>query len=280
MKYLIIIFSSVLIAGCGTYTPIPNLGGGKRFAVEQLLISSTIRNVISDIPLDDLKDKKIFLEVAVIQDEGGGYINGGRPTLSNQLDLRRQNAKSTSSNEVVNLSQNGINTGYQSQDRNYVKDFTFNSSDSKHVSNVLTSYLMRNNIMINPNPDSEGESEFILEIIVDVLGTWVSKTDWFIKNSENIKAIVSAEYVITPLNNKSISRKSGRITYEGEYFENYVGWIGPYEKDIIIKKSDIGNYFPKFSIGSENVDNVKRKKPAELVNPEPNQTIQINPKMR
>jgi hypothetical protein len=139
---------------------------------------------------------------------------------------------------------------------------------------------MRNNIMINPNPESEGDSDYILEIIVDVLGTWVTKTDWLVKNSENIKAIISAEYVITSLNDKSIPRKIGRITYEGEYFENYIGWIGPYEKDIKINKSDIGKHFPTLNVGSENIDNIKRKKPIEFINQESNQGIPINPKMR
>ena len=139
---------------------------------------------------------------------------------------------------------------------------------------------MRNNVMINPNPDSEGEADFIVEVIVDVLGTWVSKTDWLLKNSENIKAIVSAEYVITPLTPDSAIRKVGRITFEAQYEEDYIGWIGPIDQKIKITKSDIGKYFPGFSEISSQSNNIKRKKPNEPANQEPNPVIQINPKSR
>jgi hypothetical protein len=282
MKNLKIIVGTLIItlSGCGTYSPIPMHGGGKRFAVEQLLISTAIRNVVYEIPVDEIKNKKIFLETSVIQDEGGGYTNGGRAYLSNQLDYRRQTTNTSADGNLTSLTQKGVNFLSQSQDRSYIKDFTFNSSDSRHLNSVLSSYLMRNNVMINPNPESEGDADYILEVIVDVLGAWSSKTDWFIKNGENLKAIVSAEFVITPLKEGEVVRKIGRISYQAEYSEKYIAWMGPVETSIKVTKSDVGIHFPQLHDGSSQSDNVRRKKPAEPVGQEINQTIQINPKLR
>lgn len=71
----------VMLVGCGTLTGIPSHGGGKRFAVEQQLVSTTIRGAIKQIDLSALRDKTVFIQLAAINDQGGGNIAGGRGAL-------------------------------------------------------------------------------------------------------------------------------------------------------------------------------------------------------
>ena len=73
--------SMVFTTGCGTLTGIPGHGGGKRFAVEQRLVSATIRAALKDIDVSELKGKKVAIVFDLISDEGGGDMVGGRASL-------------------------------------------------------------------------------------------------------------------------------------------------------------------------------------------------------
>ena len=62
MRFLVVILIGLSLSSCGTFTPIPSHGGGKRFAMEQVLVSASIRKVISEIPIEQLRDKKVLFE--------------------------------------------------------------------------------------------------------------------------------------------------------------------------------------------------------------------------
>lgn len=78
-----IIFSS----GCSTLTGIPSHGGGKRFAIEQRLVSASIRSTLKDIDVSALKGKKVAIVFDLVSDEGGGNITGGRLNILAGLPL-------------------------------------------------------------------------------------------------------------------------------------------------------------------------------------------------
>lgn len=275
LLYTFTLLSFLLTTGCGTFSPIPAHGGGKRFSLEQTLISSAMRNAISGIPLEMLSNKRAFLEVSVISDEGGGFIAGGRPQISSILGLQRNGASGDTS-----LGRSWIlGVNHSKPDSSYVKDLNFNSSDARQFSNLLSSYLSRNNVMINPDPDSDGDADYFLEIFVDVLGIWRSRTDWVVSNSERLAALISLEYVITSLTGEAGDRIVGRVSYEARYRENYVGWVGPTSSDITVEKKDLGDLLPEFRSTSDSASNLKRKK-IEFKPPETQQPIQINPRAR
>ena len=261
------------LSACGTYTPLPSHGGGKRFALEQTLISAAMRKVITEIPLSNIKNKSIVYEVTIINDEGGGAIYGGRPYLTDIASSQRTVASGT----VV--SSYGFSLGRA--DSVYSKDMTFNNSDGKQFSNLLATYLVRNNVLLNPNPDAEIEPDYFLEVIVDVLGTWRKRTDWLIQNKESLMAVVAIEYVITPTNNSLENKVVGRISYEAEYTEKYIGWIGPTEEEVTLKKSKYADVISSFGTGSSDVTNLKRLNGANLYQkPEINQPIQLPPRTK
>jgi hypothetical protein len=267
LKYCL--FALVLtLSACGTYTPIPSHGGGKRFALEQTLISAAMRKVISEIPINNIKNKSILYEVTIINDEGGGSIYGGRPYLTDVASSQR-----TISSGAV-LSSYGFSLGRT--DSVYSKDMTFNNSDGKQFSNLLATYLVRNNVLLNPNPESEIEPDYFLEVIVDVLGTWRKRTDWLIQNKESLMAVVAIEYVITSTNNASEKKVVGRLSYEAEYIEKYIGWIGPTEEEVTLRKSKYADVISSFGTGSSDVTNLKRLNGSNLYQkPEVNQPIQL-----
>ena len=72
---------SLFLSGCGTLTGIPSHGGGKRFAIEQKLVSASIRNTLRSIDVSPLRGRKVALIFDLISDEGGGNLSGGRLSL-------------------------------------------------------------------------------------------------------------------------------------------------------------------------------------------------------
>ena len=80
-RAFVIIFLSAAVSACGTLTGIPSHGGGKRFAVEQQLISTSIRGAIKQIDLSDVRGKTVFIQMTSVNDQGGGNISGGRASM-------------------------------------------------------------------------------------------------------------------------------------------------------------------------------------------------------
>lgn len=280
MKKISIIFCLLsALNGCGTFTPIPSHGGGKRFAMEQVLVSASIRKVISEIPIEKLRNKKVLFETAIVHDEGGGALSGGRPYLTELLNLQKQQTITSTNGEISNTTQRSLGISSSRGDTLYAKDFSFNNSDGKQFSNLLASALVRQNVMLNPNGESEGDADYFLEVIVDVLGTWRSRTDWVFSNSEQLKAIVSVEYVITPMKDDGEKRTVGRIGYEANYTENFYGWMGPASTEIILRKTDVAGIIPSFGEGNNMFTNLKRGKPIEYAKPDTAQPIQVNPQL-
>jgi len=273
-------FLCLSLVGCGTVTPIPAHGGGKRFAVEQMLVSASMRKAVSEIPSEPLRDRKVVFETSIVYDEGAGALNGGRPFVGELLNLQNQSTRNSVSGDLTRSRQAGVGLVTGRSDTAFVKDASFNNSDAKQFSNLLVSWLARQNVMINPNPDTEVEADYFLEVIVDVLGTWRSRTDWLVTNSEQLKAIVALEYTITPLRGHNERRLSGRIAYEASYLENYFGWLGPTETRITLTRSALGDLLPAFGPGSDRFSNLRRTRPAEFQQPDAMPPIQISPKSK
>ena len=259
---------AALASGCGTFTALPAHGGGKRFAIEQALVSAAAKRVIADLPLERLRDRKVLLETTIINDEGGGATNGGRPYLGELLNHTVQGVRAV--------------VGFQAarNDTSYLKDPSFNNTDGRQFANLLASALVRQNVMLNPNVDTEGEPDYFVEVIVDVLGTWRSRTDWLVTNTERLQAIVSVEYAVTPMKAGGEPRLVGKVGYEAEYRERYVGWVGPTDAGIELRRSALTDMMPTLGQGSASATNLQRQRPVEFAQPQAPQPIQVNPKLK
>jgi len=248
MKHLILISFLLLLQGCGSLVPLPVHGGGKRFAVEQQLLSAASKKSIADFPIQTLAGKKGYINFSIIHDEGGGSFNGGRPFAAEILNLSKITNKSNQATtyestqiDKSRTSQLGINSNRENGQ--YIKDSNINSSDGKHFINLFNSYLLRNNVFKMLDGDDPNDADFSLEIIVDVFGTIWRRSDWGVKNSESLEAAVSFEYVISPIKKDSrVPAHVGHSSYQATYKENYFFWMGPSSVTTEIKKSKYGNF--------------------------------------
>lgn len=245
MRIILTLLLVALLQGCGSFTPMPSHGGGKRFAIEQQLVSAVAKRAISDLPIEDLRGLKGYVNIAIIFDEGGGLVNGGRLSTSDVLSASTRAARSYLGGDAIDsLTTNKtaeLSFNTNKAPTNYTKDLSFNSSDGRHFTNLTYSFLMRNNVIKDPNPETDGSADFIMEITVDTLGTIWKRTDWGVVNSDSLTAVVSYEYMIIPLKDelKKIS-KVGSISYEAKYQDSYIFWIGPTKSETSIQKSNFG----------------------------------------
>ena len=81
-KHLCVVTLAASITACGTLTGIPSHGGGKRFAIEQELVSGTARAAAKGFDVSKLKGRRAAIYLTSIGDVGTGNILGGRWSLS------------------------------------------------------------------------------------------------------------------------------------------------------------------------------------------------------
>lgn len=271
---IISLLSLVTLTGCGTTTPIPAQGGGKRFAMEQAMISASARKSISDIPLEKLRGKSVVLEVSVIQDEGGGAITmGGRPYAAGILTGQQDQAV----NIGVKANTSSVGGRVGQGEPSYFKDITYNGSDSKQFTNLLVSAMLRQNILVNPTQESKKKPDYILEVLVDIFGIWRSRTDWLVYNAETLTATTSLEYVVTPLENDKEERLVSRVGYDATFRENYTFWVGPYETEMTVKPSKFSEIIGTLGTGGGGFDNLRSGNISEFSKPDGPTPIILNP---
>lgn len=282
LSLMALIFVYISLSGCGTTTPIPAQGGGKRFAVEQALISASARKALNEVPLEKIIGKTISLEVAVIQDEGGGALTiGGRPyaagVLASQFDRIKSYVNNAGNTTTTNTSNSAAGFKNLQTEPTYFKDITYNSSDSRQFNNLVTSMLLRKNVKINPDQESGLKPDYMLEILVDVFGIWRSRTDWLIYNAETLVATTSFEYVLTPLKNADEQRIVGRLGFDATYNEKYAFWVGPYETNIEVVPSSFSKIIGSFGEGVGGYSNLVSGSSSEFMGPQKPAPIILNP---
>lgn len=115
------------LTACGTMTGIPSHGGGKRFAVEQRLVAASVRSTLMQIDVSPLKGKKVAIMFEMMQDEGGGTLNGGRLNLFTALTsgyVQSPIQSTTSQFQVFNLNENGTSQQTQNSSGRVVQNAT------------------------------------------------------------------------------------------------------------------------------------------------------------
>jgi len=255
--YLLIGISTFSLSGCGSFTGLPSHGGGKRFAIEQELVSGTARAAIKSIDLSIIKDKKVALSIVGMGDEGSGTLAGGRASISAYLRGQHINTPNISYPTTTNNTVTGtttttttstlnsaeetsggghdasINIGFNGIP-NFINASVLNPKDALFLSSIIQEYITLNGAYLTPIEDAE----YLIYVNVDVFGTIRSRTDWLLKNSESLKAKTAIEVGILNLATRKLAVKPQVSSYEAEYNENYVLWMGPISIDKTIKESD------------------------------------------
>lgn len=242
LRWLCLSLALTILAGCGTWTPLPSHGGGRRFAVEQALVSAAARSAVSQLPLQDLRGQSVNVEVHIIHDEGSGFITGGRPLASDFMSGSASIAQATARGSRTTSLTSGLSTTIRGNE--YQNNLYISTSDRAFLLSIIQSIFRRNNINIandreETSPGSNPPTaNILLEIIVDVFGINRSRSDFIITNAENLEAVTSLEYTISELRLGG-ARRSGRTSAQATYRENYVLWSGPVTSNISVTRADL-----------------------------------------
>ncbi|MBR0128686.1 MAG: adhesin [Neisseriaceae bacterium] len=251
-------------------TGIPAHGGGKRFAVEQELISASSRAAVKNIDLSALHGKKVAVFVSIIGDQGSGIMTGGRYSIDALIRGEYQNLPksitnytyptyetnaltdtdglkgTTNSTSVLNapsLSVNrneGQNTragfGINANGLGDYKNETLiqNPQDGAFFSRLIQTVLFLKGIQIVPSEYADID----LFVNVDVFGTIRSRTEYHLYNAESLKSQTKIEYFAIDKQSRQVIVKPTVSAFESQYQEKYILWTGPFKTVKTVKSAD------------------------------------------
>ncbi len=257
------------LPGCGTFTGIPTHGGGKRFAVEQELIAASSRAVAKAIDVSPLVGKKCSLNVITIGDEGSGNLVGGRysweaairgdyvntPTTRSSFDFPVIPTTATTTTNTgftsTTIAQNAINAPSRSRTRtegadarmgggvgyqgppSYQQEAFINPRDAIFLQGVINEAFALRGVFIVP-PERADVDVFIT---VDIFGTHRSRTEMHLYNRESLIAKTAVEVTAFDRESRRVILPPVTASYEAEYAEEYVLWMGPFRKSKGVRRS-------------------------------------------
>lgn len=261
MKLPFLLLTTTLsLTACGTLTGIPSHGGGKRFAIEQELVSASSRATVKDMDLSALKGKKVALHISTIGHEGSGTMLGGRysidalirgeytnlpttrtahtyPTYQTLAETQSDGLKGiTQSQSVLNAPSYSIadNSGHGERGNiglsvngmgDYRNETMFaNPEDGSFLSNLIHTMFFLRGIQVVPTQHADTH----VFVNVDVFGTIRSRTEAHIYNAETLKAQTKLEYFAIDKAQNSLLIRPQTSSYEATYKEKYAFWTGPY----------------------------------------------------
>lgn len=280
--FVITLAAAFTLSGCGTLTGIPSHGGGKRFAVEQEMISAASRAAAKDLDLSALAGRKVALFVTVIGDEGSGTLMGGRYTLdalvrgdyinspttttTSQYPVvpttaitesggttttttaqSALNAPSQSESETRGHNKTsgvGIRAGGQGEYRN--ETLTTNPRDVTFLTNLLqTVFFLRGIEVVAP-----AQADTDVFVTVDVFGTIRSRTEWAVSNQERLIAMTKLETFAVDRKTRDLVMPPRSSSFEARYEEQFAMWIGPFKTSktvgtsapLLVDFSDVQKY--------------------------------------
>ena len=262
--------SLLSLTACGTLTGISAHGGGKRFAVEQELISASSRTAVKNLNVDALRGKKVAVFISMMGDQGSGSISGGRYSLDALIRGEYQNLPksitqytyptyettaqtdtdgltgTTTSTSVLNAPSTSINRNEGQNFRGGIdlninglgdyKNETLiqNPQDAAFFSRLIQTVLFLKGISVVPAEYADVH----LFVNVDVFGTIRSRTEYHLYNEESLKSQTKIEYFAIDRNTQKVIIKPTVSAFESQYKENYVLWTGPFKTVKTVKTAE------------------------------------------
>lgn len=281
-KLLAMISILPMLGACGTMTGLPGHGGGKRFAIEQELISAASRATVKDMQLEALAGRNVALYVSTMGDQGSGSMVGGRfsidglirgryhsdPTSHVQYEYPEYTSvadtvsgsltSTTTSTSLLNApssvrtkSDGGSHESSARISANGLGEYRnetliTNPRDVVYLSNLIqTLFYLRG---INVVPTNMADTDVF--ITVDVFGTVRSRTETYLYNAEKLQAITKLEYLAVDRASRDLVIKPTSKAYQAVYKENYFLWAGPLQttketsaaEQLMVNFSDITPY--------------------------------------
>jgi len=228
-----IVQAMVWLSGCGTETGIPSHGGGKRFAIEQELVTASARAALEPIDLSPLSGRTVRVVFSSIGDEGSGNLSGGRLSIDRVLGgsysvnptsrtavadgIARTTVAGAGFQAAAGLLTDGP-TGYRSE-------AFINPRDVDYLSALVTTRLILAGAQVKVNPAAA--VDILVLVLTDVYGTIRDRTDYLVYNQERLRARTALEIVAVQASDGLVVLPPRRGAAEAVWEENYVVWTGP-----------------------------------------------------
>jgi hypothetical protein len=209
----------VWLSGCGTETGIPSHGGGKRFAIEQELVTASARAALESIDFRPLSGRTVRVVFSSIGDEGSGNLSGGRLSIDRVLG-GSYTANPTS--RTVFQAATGLLTDGPS---GYRSEAFINPRDVDYLSALVTTRLILAGAQVKVNPAAA--VDILVLVLTDVYGTIRDRTDYLVYNQERLRARTALEIVAVQASDGLVVLPPRRGAAEAVWEENYVVWTGP-----------------------------------------------------
>jgi len=191
----------------------PSHGGGKRFDEEQRAISSCIRNTVAQMDLTSLSGQKVNLAVVSLAQNGGASLT--MPGI-NAISASYNNNNSKYDAPFMLSSQDGFNASVSFNPNMSAWPTVFpTDQDQIYMESALQMKLrLQQSKVAVPDP------EFMLYVLVDVLGTNRSKTDSIIYSKEVLLATCELTYYIVDLKTGQPTDKAKQVGSQSGYMES------------------------------------------------------------
>ncbi len=219
-------------ASCSTHG-IPGHGGGKRFFIEQRVVTEAAKKAVEEIKWENVgKDKTVQLLVTAMGDQGGGSQAGGNGGFFAGIG------------EIFGMGAGGVSAGTSSgfvsanfQPAMFGSYAFANANDVLYLEELIAANLEENGVRIATRTSMEGNPviDGTVHVLVHEYGTDQSQFSALIYSEDKLKASTSLEAVYLPMEpgegNPRIPLGSHRSVKQ--YKEAYFLGFGPLNPDSI-----------------------------------------------
>lgn len=222
------------LTACATFRGMPAHGGGKRFDEEQRVVTASIRHASQQMDFSKLKKRKVALEVTSLETSGTGQaFYPGLGTVNAYYDWYKEVNDynfSDANRATTPQAGSGFVKDYDSIRDNLraTPNFEFNPSlksnnnitrqDVDYLTRVLEMRLRHDGFQVVPL----GQAEVYLVVLVDALGTNLSRKDFLVAFDDDLKATCEMTYYAMNPSDQKVVFAAHAVASESRYMERNV----------------------------------------------------------
>lgn len=222
-KISLLILLSVVVEGCNTYRYLPSHGGGKRFDEEERAVSASIRNAVAQVDIQCLIGHKANVTVLTLAHNGGGAVNlPGFNSASASYSQNSMNYNYAPYAYLHNQDSWNLSLGYQPNTTAWPTVF----GTDQDLAYLEAALQMR--LRVDGSTVAAPDPEYILYVLVDVLGTNRSKEDSFIVWRDVLTASCELTYYIVDTKTAKVVSGAKRASAEASYCESSIFGLAGY----------------------------------------------------
>lgn len=228
------VVSGLIFSSCATFRGMPSHGGGKRFDEEQRVVTAAIRHAAEKMDFSKLKGRKVAIEVTGLETSGtgqpfypglgkmSGYFEYYKEPQSFDYSTRNLNNNPSAGAGFVKDNEKFRRTG------RWIPNFEFNPSlksnnnitrqDVEYLRRTLEMRLRHDGFQIVPM----GMADSYLVVLVDALGTNLSRKDYGVAYDDDLAATCEMTYYAIKPDTQNVIFASKAVASKGRYMERNI----------------------------------------------------------